>query len=873
VEGSVTRLGLGRRHRRTAIVVREPGAELPSAAAPLAGVSIVLPCFDEAGNVAEAIRAASAAAAECAQDYEVVVVDDGSRDATGDVARAFAAADPRVRVVVHERNRGYGEALRSGLAAARMPWVLLTDADLQFDLGQLAELVPLTREADLVVGRRAPRCDPLVRRLNATLWNGLVRRLFQLPVRDVDCAFKLVRAELVHGIVLRSRGAMVSTELVVRAVAAGARVREVDVRHRPRLAGHQSGASPRVVVRAFRELGGLYGELRALSSARPRGRRHAIGAARLARVAPLAALLALAAVLRLWELDRVGGNAFYDAAVRSMSRSWHNLFFGAYDPTAMTAIDKAPVDLWLQVVSVKLLGFTSVALHLPEALGAIAAVGLLYGAGRRLFGRTAGIAAAAALAVMPVSVLTGRSDTMDSLMGALVVLTAWLIVRGAQAPKHRTRWLVAAGAVLGVAFNVKLAEALVPLPALVLLVWLAWTGDARRRPPALLAAAAAFVAVSLSWLVAVTLAAGPKPFPISSQNGSAWNVVLVFDGLSRLGLAPSANPQLSGAGAGPFALFGIAGAHLGALIGGELLSALLAGGAALALARRRPVPRPTRAGVVFVAAWILTGLVVFSLSAGLRTRYLEALAPAVALALGAALAGLARTGAARPRRTAAAAGAALACTILLVAAFAVPAAHPPAAALIVTCGAALAAATVARVGTRLSARALTRTLVMLGLVGLLAIPATTSLRLVQSHSSDAGNPGGMPLSALARLSDYLATHRHGARYELATAAAAKAGPLIARDGQPVLVLTSAYGIPLVTARQLAADVSAGRVRYLLAGGAPCRPGNRFATGCAPAVRWAHAHGTDVSAAAGAPRRGMLLRLVAPRPRSVRSLTL
>jgi glycosyltransferase involved in cell wall biosynthesis len=122
VDGSATRLGRKQHDRRPAVVARQAVAELPAVVDPPAGVSIVLPCFDEEGNVAEAIRAASAAAAACAQDYEVMVVDDGSRDATGEIARACAAVDPRVRVVVHERNRGYGEALRSGLEAARMPW-------------------------------------------------------------------------------------------------------------------------------------------------------------------------------------------------------------------------------------------------------------------------------------------------------------------------------------------------------------------------------------------------------------------------------------------------------------------------------------------------------------------------------------------------------------------------------------------------------------------------------------------------------------------------------------------------------------------------------------------------------------------------------
>jgi glycosyltransferase involved in cell wall biosynthesis len=232
----------------------------------LAGVSIVLPCFNEAPNVADAVRAAIVAAETHAADFEVIVVDDGSTDATAQIAARLADADRRVRLVMHPSNRGYGGALRTGLRAARMPWVLLTDADLQFDLRELGAFVPLASEADLIAGWRIARQDPAHRRLNAAAWNWLMRRRFDLPVRDVDCAFKLVRRDLLEEIALTSGGAMISTELVVRAVAAGAVVREVGVRHLPRMAGEQSGASPRVVIKAFRELARLHGELRRLTT-------------------------------------------------------------------------------------------------------------------------------------------------------------------------------------------------------------------------------------------------------------------------------------------------------------------------------------------------------------------------------------------------------------------------------------------------------------------------------------------------------------------------------------------------------------------------------------------------------------------------------
>jgi glycosyltransferase involved in cell wall biosynthesis len=240
-----------------------PGTDPPTHVLP--GLTIVLPCLDEEANIAVAIRSAAEVGARTSEAYEIIVVDDGSTDRTAEIATRFVDDSRRVRLLMHPHNRGYGAAVRTGLEAARMPWVLLTDADLQFDLRDLEDFVMLTRSADVVAGRRVVRQDPVRRRLAGAAWSRLMRTLFDLPVRDVDCAFKLVRRDLVDGVELRATGALISTELLIACRAQGARIVEHGVRHRPRVAGAASGSRPRVVTRAFAELARQYPALRRAS--------------------------------------------------------------------------------------------------------------------------------------------------------------------------------------------------------------------------------------------------------------------------------------------------------------------------------------------------------------------------------------------------------------------------------------------------------------------------------------------------------------------------------------------------------------------------------------------------------------------------------
>jgi glycosyltransferase involved in cell wall biosynthesis len=230
-------------------------------------LSFVLPAYNEAPNIGPSIARCLAVgdrllATGQISEFEIICVDDGSNDGTRSVADGFASRDPRVRTLHHPRNRGYGAALKTGRLAARLDRVFFTDADLQFDVDEVEHLLQYVDRYGIVAGYRAPRRDPVLRRLNGVAWSRLVDLLFDTGVRDVDCAFKVFDRRIFDRIDIRSLGAFVNTEILVRARAAGATVLEVPVSHFPRTTGRSSGAHPRVIGRALAELTSLYGELR-----------------------------------------------------------------------------------------------------------------------------------------------------------------------------------------------------------------------------------------------------------------------------------------------------------------------------------------------------------------------------------------------------------------------------------------------------------------------------------------------------------------------------------------------------------------------------------------------------------------------------------
>jgi glycosyltransferase involved in cell wall biosynthesis len=232
-----------------------------SRAAP--SLSAILPAYNEEAIIERSTRQMAAVLSGLTSDFEIIVVNDGSHDATAEVLATLSAdAELKLRVVTHERNRGYGAALASGFDAASKELIFFTDGDKQFDVSELGGFVEAMQpEVDMAIGWRRQRADPPMRLLNAWGWKQLVNSLFGYTARDVDCAFKLFRRRVWESLTVHARGATFSAEFLIKTRRLGFHIVELPVSHYPRTAGSPTGARLSVIARAFSELFQLWWSL------------------------------------------------------------------------------------------------------------------------------------------------------------------------------------------------------------------------------------------------------------------------------------------------------------------------------------------------------------------------------------------------------------------------------------------------------------------------------------------------------------------------------------------------------------------------------------------------------------------------------------
>lgn len=225
-------------------------------------LSVFFPCYNEQDNIEKVVKSAIEVLRPLGIDFEIIIVNDGSRDKTAQIADKLASENKNIKAVHHQANLGYGSALQSGFKAATKEYVFYTDGDGQFDIRELPSLFEYMADYDIVSGCRIKRQDNLLRKINAFCWTTLVCILFRMRIKDIDGAFKLYKRRIFDDIEMKSTGALINTEIFARAKNKGYKIIQVGVHHYPRTAGKQTGAKLSVILRAFKELFILYKQIK-----------------------------------------------------------------------------------------------------------------------------------------------------------------------------------------------------------------------------------------------------------------------------------------------------------------------------------------------------------------------------------------------------------------------------------------------------------------------------------------------------------------------------------------------------------------------------------------------------------------------------------
>lgn len=225
-------------------------------------LSVFFPAFNEEKNIENVVQKAKAVLEKIAGKWEIIIVNDGSRDRTGEIARELSKEDSRIRVITHSPNRGYGASLKSGFYNSRYPWVAFTDSDGQFDFSEISKFLEQKDEADLVLGYRIKRADSLPRKVFTFGWSTFAGILLGLDVKDYSCGFKLIKKKVFDTIQpLVGEEKVTQIEMLVKAKRRGYKFLEVGVHHYPREFGKQTGASLKVVFRSILDLFKLWRKL------------------------------------------------------------------------------------------------------------------------------------------------------------------------------------------------------------------------------------------------------------------------------------------------------------------------------------------------------------------------------------------------------------------------------------------------------------------------------------------------------------------------------------------------------------------------------------------------------------------------------------
>lgn len=414
------------------------------------GLSVVIPAYNEEENTAECLNKVHSILKNSNYDWEIIFVNDGSKDKTGEIAKSFTSKIKQLKVIENRPNKGYGGSLNSGFKAATKEFIAFVPADNQFDFSEIHKLVDMqvSSGADIVSGiRLGGGADPFLRKVNRFGWNSILTILFGRLATDVDCGFKLFRRSILEKIHLTSNGALIDTQLFAAAKARGFKIAETPVTHLPRVAGKSTGANPAVIFKAFKELFAYWWELqRELLTER------GLTVSKKEFIA-LVVILSVAAFSRLHHIHNymtfLGDEGRDMLVVRDIVLGRH---FPAIGPgTSIGSMYLGPLYYYLIAPSLLLSGLSPVGPAIFVGLIGVLTVALLWWVGRRWFGKPIALIISLLYALSPAVITYSRSSWNPNVMPFFALLTMygiWNVWR-----QHNWNWLIISAVSLAFVLN------------------------------------------------------------------------------------------------------------------------------------------------------------------------------------------------------------------------------------------------------------------------------------------------------------------------------------------------------------------------------------------------------------------------------------
>ena len=361
-------------------------------------ISVFFPTFNEEGNIEVTVKKAVKVLQDLNLEYEIIIVNDGSKDKTGQIADGLARTNSHIRVIHHPKNLGYGEALKSGFYNAKYDTIVYTDGDGQFDFAEVTRFLEKTEDYDLIIGYRLKRQDPFFRIIFKIGWGLSVFTFFRLALKDIDCGFKMVKRKVLQKIphLKSQRGAMINAEIVIKAKKAGFKIGQVGVTHYPRLSGKPTGASLNVIFKSYIDLVKLWWNLKEQKTL----------------FLLFILVLLLAAFLRFYKLSEymtfLGDEGRDALIIKDMLINHHFPLIGP--PTSVGNIYLGPLYYYMMGFSMFIFWLNPVAAAGMNAFVGVGTIALIYYLGKHWFNRLSGLIAGFLYAISPFTIIYSKSS-------------------------------------------------------------------------------------------------------------------------------------------------------------------------------------------------------------------------------------------------------------------------------------------------------------------------------------------------------------------------------------------------------------------------------------------------------------------------------